>query len=71
MGLDIRVPIGLMFTIIGLLLVGYGADRRHGDFARSLGINVDVIWGGVLLVTGAIFLALSARGRSDGSGGGR
>jgi hypothetical protein len=71
MGLDVRVPVGLMFSIMGLLLVGYGVFGDHAIYARSLGINVNVIWGGVLLVTGAIFLALSSRGRSDGSGGGR
>jgi hypothetical protein len=67
MGLDVRLPVGLMFTIMGALLVVYGIFGDHAIYARSLDINVNVIWGSVLLVTGAIFLVLSARGRSAGS----
>ena len=64
MGLDVRLPVGLMFAIMGALLVGYGLFGDHTIYARSLGINVNVIWGTVLLVTGGIFLALAARGRA-------
>jgi hypothetical protein len=67
MGLDVRLPVGLMFTIMGALLVVYGVFGDHTIYARSLDINVNVIWGSVLLVTGAIFLVLAARGRSAGS----
>jgi hypothetical protein len=61
MGLDVRLPVGLMFTIMGALLAGYGLFGDHTIYARSLGINVNVIWGMVMLVTGAIFLALTVR----------
>jgi hypothetical protein len=67
MGLDVRQPVGLMFATMGALLVGYGLFGDQTIYARSLGINVNVIWGSVLLVTGAIMLALAARGRSGGS----
>ena len=63
MGLDVRLPVGLMFAIMGALLVVYGIFGDHAIYARSLDINVNVIWGSVLLVTGAIFLVLAARGR--------
>jgi len=66
MGLDVRLPVGLMFAIMGALLVAYGVFGDHTIYARSLDINVNVIWGSVLLVTGAIFLVLAARGRSAG-----
>src|SRR5947208_7432170 len=36
MGLDIRLPIGLMFTILGLLLAGYGLVGDKEIYARSL-----------------------------------
>jgi len=62
MGLDVRVPIGLMLTTMGVLLAAYGVFGDHTIYARSLGINIDEIWGGVLLVTGAALLALSTRG---------
>ena len=71
MGLDVRLPVGLMFAIMGALLAGYGLFGDHTIYARSLGINVNVIWGTVLLVMGGVFLALWARGRSVSSGDGR
>ena len=60
MGLDIRWPIGLMFTIIGVLLVGYGSV--NGAASRSLDININLIWGIVLLVFGALMLFGAFRG---------
>ena len=51
MGLDIRWPIGLMFTLIGLLLTAYGALKSADSL--TLGININLVWGIVLLVFGA------------------
>jgi len=65
MGLDVRLPVGVMFAIMGALLVGYGFFGDPTIYARSLGINVNLWWGGVLLAAGLIFLALAARGRSE------
>lgn len=63
MGLDIRTPIGLMFGIYGLLLTGYGLMTRGSDiYQRSLGYNVNLEWGVVLLVFGAVMLYLGRRG---------
>jgi putative Mn2+ efflux pump MntP len=57
MGLDIRYPIGLMFGIIGLVMVVYGAlTGADPMYQRSLGINVNVWWGAVLLVFGGLML---------------
>ncbi|HEY5041052.1 MAG TPA: hypothetical protein VIK53_03545 [Verrucomicrobiae bacterium] len=67
MGLDIRWPIGLMFTLIGALLVGYGAIR--GATSISLGINIDLIWGVVLLVFGVAMLLGAIRGGRKNDGG--
>jgi hypothetical protein len=60
MGLDIRWPIGLMFTLIGALLTGYGAVK--GATPVSLNININLIWGIVLLVFGVLMLAGAIRG---------
>jgi hypothetical protein len=60
MGLDIRWPIGLMFTLIGVLLVGYGAVNTSASL--SLGININLIWGVVLLVFGVLMLLGAVRG---------
>jgi uncharacterized membrane protein YidH (DUF202 family) len=58
MGLDIRWPIGLMFSFIGILLVVYGAATASDVemYRHSLGMNINLIWGVVLLVFGAAML---------------
>jgi len=57
MGLDIRYPIGLMFGTIGLVMVVYGALTGSDPmYQRSLGINVNVWWGAVLLLFGGLML---------------
>ena len=61
MGLDIRWPIGLMFSLIGVLLLIEGAIG--GDKELSLGININLIWGIVLLVFGVLMLLGAMRGR--------
>ena len=69
MGLDLRWPIGLMFSLIGALLTGYGAltNADAEMYKRSLDININLCWGLVLLVFGAIMLILAWRGRSTAS----
>jgi hypothetical protein len=54
MGLDIRWPIGLMFTLIGVLLTAYGALQSAAATIQVAGasVNIDLIWGVVLLVFG-------------------
>jgi len=66
MGLDLRWPIGLMFTLIGLLLAGFGAMTRGNAelYQGSLGININLRWGLVLLVFGLFMLIMAWRGAS-------
>ena len=59
MGLDIRMPIGLLFVVFGVLLTGYGALADKAIYARSLGINVNVGWGLVMLAFGVLMLVLA------------
>jgi hypothetical protein len=66
MGLDIRLPIGLMFTIFGVLLSGFGIAGDRTIYARSLGINVNLWWGVVMLAFGLIMLLLGLRGMRRG-----
>ena len=61
MGIDIRLPIGLMFTVLGVMLTVYGCISNPAIYARSLRINVNSMWGVVLLIFGALMLALGAR----------
>jgi protein-S-isoprenylcysteine O-methyltransferase Ste14 len=62
MGLDIRLPIGAMFTLFGLLLVVYGFVSDKAIYRRSLGLNVNLGWGAVLLLFGFVMLILGRRG---------
>lgn len=65
MKLDVRLPIGFMFTTFGVILAGYGLTSGPEIYRRSLGINVNVWWGLVLLGFGVGMLLLAARsGRS-------
>ncbi len=73
MGLDIRWPIGLMFSLVGLLMTVYGFVTRDDAevYRRSLGININLIWGVLLLVFGALMHILASRKRGDGGPPGR
>src|SRR5260370_32256505 len=62
MQLDIRLPIGLMFTLLGALLTGFGLVADKGVYQRSLGINVNLWWGVVMLVFGIVMVLLGRRG---------
>ena len=72
MGLDIRWPIGLMFTLVGLMLTAYGfATRANAEmYRRSLDININLIWGVLLLVFGAAMLYFANRGKKKAAAGG-
>jgi hypothetical protein len=65
MGIDLRLPIGLMFSLLGVLLVAYGfATNRSEMYVRhSLGININLWWGFAMLLFGAVMLALGRRAR--------
>ncbi len=64
MGLDIRWPIGLMFSLIGAILVVYGfiTGSDTDVYQRSLGLNVNLYWGLLLLVFGGTMLTLAWKG---------
>ena len=64
MGLDIRIPMGLMFTILGVMVTGYGIFSDRAIYQRSLGVNVNLWWGLVLLVFGLVFIFLGRKGTS-------
>ena len=57
-GLDVRVPIGGLFTVLGLMLSGYGLVVGSGSASLSAGnsTNVNLWWGLVMLVFGMLLL---------------
>ena len=68
--IDLRVPIGWLFVILGAIVAGYGV-ATSGDaamYVRSGGINVNVIWGAVMLVFGVAMLLLARRAAARGTG---
>jgi H+/Cl- antiporter ClcA len=69
MGLDLRKPIGWFFLVLGLILAVYGLVTK-GDtemYHRSLDMNINLIWGGVLIAFGLCMLlpALLGKGGAD------
>jgi hypothetical protein len=59
--LDIRLPIGLLFATLGGLLAAYGALADRAIYQRSLGFNVNLWWGLVMLAFGALMIGLGRR----------
>jgi hypothetical protein len=69
MTMDLRLPIGLMFTLFGVILGVYGLLSSGAEmYQRSLGINVNLWWGLVLLVFGVIMLRFALRARRASPG---
>ncbi len=60
---DIRIPIGLMFSVLGVLITGYGLFTMSDTamYQKSLGINVNIIMGVLMLVFGLVMLWFSRR----------
>ncbi len=61
MTLDIRIPIGLLFAILGALLVGYGLASDPAIYRRSLDININLWWGLAMLIFGSVMFAFGRR----------
>lgn len=64
MQLDVRIPIGLLFVVFGAILVIFGLVSDPSIYeAHSLGHNINVSWGAVQIVFGAVMLLLAYRGK--------
>lgn len=61
MGIDIRYPLGALFALIGLVLIGFGLLSDSTIYQRSLGININAVWGAVMLVGGLFALWLARK----------
>jgi membrane protein implicated in regulation of membrane protease activity len=69
MNLDIRLPIGLLFAILGGLLAVFGLVTGFTGGAlydRSLGININLWWGLVMLAFGIVMIVAGRRGTVEG-----
>jgi hypothetical protein len=65
MNLDLRIPLGMMFSFTGAILAIWGIQTNHNTalYARSLGINANLWWGLVLLAFGVTMYVLGQRGQ--------
>ena len=64
MDFDLRLPIGILFSAYGLILTVFGAFTNGSDiYKKSLGDNINLQWGILLLVFGVFMLGLAMRAR--------
>jgi len=63
MGLDIRIPLGLIFLIIGGIMSVFGLFTRGNAalYDRSLGMNVNLVWGIIMFLFGLIMFVVGRR----------
>ncbi len=63
--MDIRIPIGLLFVILGIILAAFGIFSLNDTelYARSLGRNINLWTGILMLVFGGLMLIFPILGR--------
>jgi len=62
MGLDIRIPLGLIFLITGGMMTLFGLFTRHSDiYEKSMGINMNLGWGAVMFLFGLVMFLVGRR----------
>jgi uncharacterized membrane protein HdeD (DUF308 family) len=66
MNVDIRLPIGLMFSLVGAILTVYGiATYGSNIYTRSLGQNVNLFYGVIMLVFGLVMLLMAVKAQKS------
>jgi hypothetical protein len=67
--LDLKLPIGWLLSAYGVLLTVYGLlTNKNEMYAISLGLNLNLAWGILMIVVGGGFLlaAFLKKGRKAG-----
>ena len=66
--LDLKLPIGWLLSAYGGLLTVYGLVTKKEMYAISLGLNLNLVWGILMLVVGGGFLlaAFLKKGKAGG-----
>jgi hypothetical protein len=61
MGIDIKLPIGLMFAILGSVLTIYGFVTKSDPemYQKSLDININ-LWTGIIMLAFGLFMLLAS-----------
>ena len=58
MRFDLRLPLGLLFTIFGIILLVLGLTASPDANAKSLGLNMNLYWGLAQIIFGGAMLVL-------------
>ncbi len=66
--LDLKLPIGWLLSAYGALLTVYGLLTKKEMYAISLGYNLNLIWGILMLAIGGGFLLTALLKKKDGGG---
>jgi hypothetical protein len=62
MGLDIRIPLGLLFLATGAIMTVFGfLTRGSAIYEKSLGINLNLGWGIGLFLFGLVMFVMGRR----------
>ena len=62
MSLDLRIPLGLMFSIVGAMLSIFGLITRGSSlYAQSAGLDINLVWGLVMFAFGLTMFLLGRR----------
>ena len=66
MNVDLRIPMGMMFTLMGAVLMAFGLSTKGNPevYARSLGMNVNLWCGVAMLIFGLVAVTLGRRGQT-------
>lgn len=60
--LDLRLPIGGLFTALGVIIGAYGiATNGSAIYAQSESININLWWGLVMLIMGLLMFIAGVR----------
>jgi len=57
--LDIKLPLGWLFTFYGVVLGAYGLFTQPDLYQKSANLNINLLWGGLLLIIGVALLLMS------------
>jgi hypothetical protein len=61
--IDLRIPIGILFLSLGILLVLYGFFSNPAIYEHTSGFNLNLTWGFVMGVFGFSMLAIAKLGK--------
>ncbi len=57
MGIDIKLPIGIFFSILGFVVMLSGILKK-GEVLEKLGFNFNLYWGIFIFIFGVIMVTL-------------